>query len=256
MQVRMNTVQRCDTYEMIWRVSPLSVDLVVTDPPYGQIDQAWDREADWKFLAVAFNRVLKRTGQIYVFCKLPFAADIIREFGAYFRFRFDYVWSKPSGMFRNKTSPVPTHELILCFSRHRVPVGDLTFHIDRILTEGKPYKASHSDRKFDGIKHGKFGPMDTPGKPTNLRYPLSVIYERNMSGLREERLGHPTQKPESIVHNLIVSSSNPGDLVCDPFMGTWTTAVVAKTLQRNFLGFEIEEKYCRIGRKRLFESMN
>jgi site-specific DNA-methyltransferase (adenine-specific) len=246
----MNTVIQADTYDAIWLIEKESVDLVVTDPPYGQIAQEWDTEADWKALAVAFDRVLKRTGQIYVFCKLPFAATILQEFARYFRFRFDYIWAKPLGMFRNKTSPVPTHEIILCFSRVGVPIGELTFEIDRIMTQGKPYKANAGDRQFTGIKD-VFRKMDHPAKPTDLRYPRSVIFERNMTGLPEERLGHPTQKPESIVHNLVVSSSNPGDIIFDPFMGSWTTAVVAKRLRRNFLGFEREQHYCDIGRRRL-----
>lgn len=250
MELASNAIQQLDAYQAIWLMKPDSVDLVVTDPPYGQIDQAWDKEADWKLLAVAFNRVLRRTGQIFIFCKFPFAATIINEFKAYFQFRFDLVWVKHNGMFRNRTSPVPIHEHILCFSRRRVPVRDLTYRIDRIMTEGKPYKHKPSDRQFSGIK-GSFRPIDKPAKPSNLRYPQSVLFEKSMAGLPHERLGHPTQKPKSILENLILSSSEEGDLVFDPFMGVWSTAAVATRLKRNFIGFEMDPEYCRIGNARL-----
>ena len=65
---------------------------------------------------------------------------------------------------------------------------------------------------------------------------------------------HPTQKPESLLHRVILSASNPGDVILDPFSGTGTTAAVAKRLGRRFIGLEREQKYADISRKRLRET--
>lgn len=68
---------------------------------------------------------------------------------------------------------------------------------------------------------------------------------------RGENLKHPTEKPLQIIEFLMQKSSKEGDLICDPFMGSWTTARACKDMGRNFIGFEINEKYCKIGTERL-----
>ncbi len=66
-----------------------------------------------------------------------------------------------------------------------------------------------------------------------------------------ENTAHPTQKPEKLMAKLILASSNPGDVVLDPFLGSGTTSVAAKKLGRRFLGIEIDEEYCCLAEKRL-----
>ena len=65
---------------------------------------------------------------------------------------------------------------------------------------------------------------------------------------------HPTQKPEALIYRIIVSSTNKGDIILDPFLGSGTTAVVAKKLQRNFIGFEKDKEYIKLAKKRLKNS--
>lgn len=72
-----------------------------------------------------------------------------------------------------------------------------------------------------------------------------------VSGNFEERTGHPAQYPEQLVERIILTGTNEGDIVLDPFMGSGTTAVVAKKLGRHYLGFEIEEEYCKMAKDRL-----
>ena len=66
-----------------------------------------------------------------------------------------------------------------------------------------------------------------------------------------ENTDHPTQKPEKLVAKIVLASSNPGDVVLDPFLGSGTTSVVAKKLQRNYVGIELEEAFCCLAEKRL-----
>lgn len=70
-------------------------------------------------------------------------------------------------------------------------------------------------------------------------------------GKQKEVGDHPTPKPLELFQKIILRFTQPGDLICDPFMGSWTTARACKDLGRNFIGFELEEKYCRIGEERL-----
>jgi site-specific DNA-methyltransferase (adenine-specific) len=66
-----------------------------------------------------------------------------------------------------------------------------------------------------------------------------------------ENTDHPTQKPEKLLAKIILASSNPGDVVLDPFLGSGTTSVVAKKLGRNYVGIEIDDAYCCLAEKRL-----
>jgi len=70
----------------------------------------------------------------------------------------------------------------------------------------------------------------------------------------KHRLGHPTQKPEALFRRIIKASSNKGELILDPFIGSGTTAVACKQLNRNFIGFEISPEYCKIANKRLSQA--
>ena len=70
--------------------------------------------------------------------------------------------------------------------------------------------------------------------------------------MKKRRYGkHPTQKPLALLERIVQASTNPGDLVLDPFMGSGTTGVAALNLDRKFIGIEMEEKYCKIAEKRL-----
>lgn len=72
-----------------------------------------------------------------------------------------------------------------------------------------------------------------------------------VSGNFEERTAHPAQYPEQLIERIILAGSNPGDIIMDPFMGSGTTAVVAKKLGRHYLGYEIVKEYCKMAQERL-----
>lgn len=72
-----------------------------------------------------------------------------------------------------------------------------------------------------------------------------------VSGNFQERTAHPAQYPEQLIERIILTGSNPGDIIMDPFMGSGTTAVVAKKLGRHYLGYEIVKDYCDIVNERL-----
>lgn len=86
---------------------------------------------------------------------------------------------------------------------------------------------------------------------SQMKNPTDVWKISMVSGNFEERTSHPAQYPEELIERIILSGTNEGDIVLDPFMGSGTTAVVAKKLGRHYLGYETVNEYCEIAHKRI-----
>jgi len=86
---------------------------------------------------------------------------------------------------------------------------------------------------------------------SQLKNPTDVWRISMVSGNFDERTSHPAQYPEELIERIILTGSNEGDIILDPFMGSGTTAVVAKKLGRNYLGYETMEEYCKMAKERL-----
>ena len=125
-------------------------------------------------------------------------------------------------------------------------VRKLQFNVDAVKLKRKvlaPYTDDEgSPKDWDGTSEGKFRLTH----PSNLWTDITVPFWS-----MPENTDHPTQKPEKFVAKLVLASSNPGDVVLDPFLGSGTTSVVAKKLGRRYIGIELEETYCCLAEKRL-----
>lgn len=221
-----------------------SVDLIVTDPPYfienlkedlsgstirassknnifhNTFDHFEDLEA-FKFFMFAFlqeyKRVLKPKAQAYMFVSYHHLDWIITYLRANFRYYKPLIWYKPDimGVFPNQYGC--NYEVILWFRKK-----DTKGNVDSV------YKNHIGNGQRDVFQ-----------------------YNSTLNTYRKECGYHPTPKPVQLIRRFIKNSSNEGDLVLDSFMGSGTTAVASKQLKRNFIGFEINEEYCKIGEKRL-----
>jgi site-specific DNA-methyltransferase (adenine-specific) len=123
---------------------------------------------------------------------------------------------------------------------------DYTFNVDAVKLRRRviaPYTDAEG-RPKDWERGGHGGLRDT--HPSNLWTDLTVPFWS-----MPENTDHPTQKPEKLLAKIILSSTNPGDLVLDPFLGSGTTSVVAKKLGRRYTGIERDETYCLLAEKRL-----
>jgi len=116
-----------------------------------------------------------------------------------------------------------------------------TFNSEEILVEAK----TGAKRKLTDYRGARPKPYNSRKVPGNVWYFPRVRYRM------EEYERHPTQKPVALLERIIRASSNPGDVVLDPFSGTFTTSYVAKKLGRGSMGIEIEEEYVKIGLRRL-----
>jgi len=225
-----------------------SIDLVFADPPYnigkdfnGRKDR-WASDGEycewcysWLELCV---RKLKPTGSLYLMA----ATQSMPHFDIYLSHKLDIlsriVWFYDSSGVQAKRYFGSLYEPILFCVKDK---KRYTFNTDDILVEAK----TGAERKLIDYRKTVPSVYNTKKVPGNVWEIPRVRYRM------DEYEDHPTQKPVALLERIILASSNPGDLVLDPFSGTFTTSAVAKKWGRESVGIEIEEEYVKIGLRRL-----
>lgn len=213
-----------------------SVDLIIADPPYNlgkdygnNLDmKAWhEYEIFTKAWLTQAIRILKTTGSIYVFMGVRFISKLFIIMENEFNLNFNgwITWHYTQGMGR-KNGFSPRHEDILYFTKSR----KFTFNLDAIRVPQKYYRERNN---MAGANPG------------------DVWQFSHVHYCSAERVEHPTQKPEALVERMIKASSNVGNLILDPFLGSGTTCKVAEILNRYWLGIDINPEYIIISQKRL-----
>lgn len=214
-----------------------SIDLLLTDPPYGTTALPWDQAIDYSTFWAQAHRVVKPTGIIAVFCAQPMATDLINANRRHFR--YDLIWHKtmPVGFLDANRRPLRAHENIFIFcQRWRGARNRLLSTYNPQFTDGTPYVSRHGGVcALYGTKTQRQARQNTDGR----RHPVSVLtYPRETTGRF-----HPTQKPLPLLRWLIQTYSHPGETVLDPFMGSGNTGMAALGLGRQFLGIERDSAY-------------
>jgi len=234
--MELNKIECMDCLEYLKEIPDNFVDLIVTDPPYNVSQKsniqyqelnitknfgAWDFDFDPLPVLKELKRVLKPTGQIYVFCSTKQISIYMSVFEKDWFLRNLLVW--------NKTNPAP-----------RLSKTNFLFANEYIIyainEKGMPSKST-----FNFFKQNEMH---------NIFITSSLQGKERLKGPDRKSI-HPTQKPLSILKKLIEISSNKGDIVLDPFMGVGSTAVACKELERNFLGCELNKTYIQYLIKRL-----
>lgn len=215
------------------RVSP-PADLIFADPPY-------DRKAEWHSAWIAESaRVLRPGGSIYVCCDWRLSGAIQSLLERHLEVRNRITWRREKGRGAKRNWKQNMEDLWFATKGE-----DYTFNL---VKWKKPVIAPYREdgKPKDWVEEG--GERFRMTHPSNIWTDLCVPFW-SMS----ENTPHPYQKPEKLVERVIRASSNPGDLVLDPFAGSGTTAVVARRLGRRYLGFEIDPDWVRLALKRLAE---
>lgn len=224
-----------------------SVDLIFADPPYNIKKADWDyfgsqqEYIDWSIIWIKeASRVLKPTGSLYVCGFSEILADIKAPSMKFFEGCRWIVWH-----YKNKANLANdwgrSHESIIHFRKSKKS----TFNVDDVRV---PYSEhtlkypSHPQAETSQYGNGKqhiWQPNSDGAKPKDvLEIPTTC------NGMHE-KTPHPTQKPEELLRRIILASSNEGDLVFDPFLGSGTTAVCAEQLRRKWLGCDISSDYLK-----------
>ena len=248
-QVAANTILRGDCLTELANLPSASADLVFADPPYNLqlagdlmrpnntrvdgVDDAWDKFNDFaaydafcRAWLTQCRRVLKPDGAIWVigsYHNIFRLGTILQDLG--FWIQNDVIWRKVNPMpnFRGKRY-TNAHETLIWAGREQK--SRVTFNYESL-------KASNDDLQMR----------------SDWLFPICSGPER----LKDEggRKAHPTQKPEALLHRIILGSTNPGDIVLDPFFGTGTTGAVAKKLGRRFIGIERDGDYADAAAERI-----
>lgn len=217
-----------------------SIDAVITDPPYGVTQNSWDLSFDLDSFWAEVNRICR--GGIILTSRQPFTTKLIAS--NYRGFKWDDVWekNKTTGFLNVKYQPLRAHESILVFGKPKY---------NPQKTKGHKPVNSYTKHTSDGTNYGKTK-QGLKGGGSTERYPRSVLKFPvvNNDGTSDVKL-HPTQKPLSLMEYLLLTFTDEGDMVLDPFCGSGTTCVVAKRNNRGFLGIEREIKYFKISVERV-----
>lgn len=233
---------RLDCLDLLDSISNGVVQLILTDPPYGETGNKWDKHIDFGRFFEECERVLKPEGALVMTATTRLASKLIPL--AEHLYKYDLVWVKDNGTNAPNVNlqPFRTHELILVFGKGRVTNGTRTpMKYNPQKTAGKAYKQM-SGRVSENWKGGlKNIVTDNKGD----RHPTTVNKWTRDRGL------HPTQKPLAMMEWLIKTYSDEGDLVVDPFAGSGTTLLAAQNLNRDFMGAEKLEKYREVILNRL-----
>ena len=201
-----------------------SVDMLLTDPPYGTTRNYWDVPLPLPELWEAVKWAVKPNGAVLFFAQCPF--DKVLGASNLAMLRYEWIWYKErgTGFLNANRAPLKKSENILVFYQ-KSPVYNPQF------TYGKPYTRVHS-RSGTSSNYGKF---ERQGSESNdgRRYPGNVLFVPTVSGGI-----HPTQKPVELCEYLIRTYTRPGELVADICAGSGTTAIAAINTKRRFVCFE------------------
>jgi site-specific DNA-methyltransferase (adenine-specific) len=237
-----------DVLEVLATLPNNSVDLIFADPPYnigknfnGHKDK-WNTDEDYlswcyQWLDLCIGK-LKSNGSFYVMT----ATQFMPLFDIYLRKKLEIlsrlVWYYDSSGVQAKRYFGSMYEPILFCVKNK---NNYTFNTTDILIEAK---TGAKRRLIDYRK-------STPTVYNSEKVPGNVWEFARVRYRMDEYENHPTQKPIALLKRIIQASSNQGDLVLDPFAGTFTTCYVAKELNRSSIGIELQDEYVKIGLRRL-----
>jgi site-specific DNA-methyltransferase (adenine-specific) len=229
-----------DCLEEMKKIRDKSIDLVLTDPPYGTTACKWDSVIDLDLMWIQLKRIIKPNGAIVLFSSQPFTSILITSNLTMFSYGWIWIKSKITGVLNAKKMPIRQHEQILVFSRSKCT---------------KTYNAQNLKKKNSITKQG--GNSDNYGERNKTEYfqeytnwPRDILTFKSVG-----KTIHPTQKPVALMEYLIKTYTNERDTVLDFAMGSGTTGVACEHLNRDFTGIEKDENYFEIAKERIFDAV-
>jgi site-specific DNA-methyltransferase (adenine-specific) len=219
-----------------------SVDAIITDPPYGTTACKWDSVIDLPLMWEQLKRIIKPNGAIVMTAGQPFTSALVMSNPKWFK--YDWVWHKPKGTghLNAKKQPMRDKEDIVVF--YKKPC---TYNPQ--MTSGIPYKdKAGKDHKGVSSMTDSYGAYTNKREDNKgTRYPKQV----QRFPVVERGTVHPTQKPVALMEYLIKTYTNEGETVLDFTMGSGSTGVAAKNLNRSFIGIEQDPNYFKIAEERI-----
>ena len=235
-------IKQGDCLELMKEIPDKSIDMVLCDLPYGTTACKWDVIIPFESLWEQYSRIIKMGGVIALFCKQPFTSAVVQSNLPWWR--YELIWEKDKGTdFGNANrKPLNAHENIEIFYNAKPTYN-------KQMLKGKPYvKKNYRNNNEDDLnfKSDNSGIWINNGERT----PISVLkFARD--NIHKGKNLHPTQKPVKLLEWFVKTYTNEGDTILDNCMGSGGTGVACINTNRNFIGYELDEKYFKIAKERL-----
>jgi len=230
-----------DCLERMKEIPDCSVDMILTDPPYGTTACKWDSVIPLEPMWDQLKRIIKPNGAIVMTASQPFTSVLVVS--NLKMFKYEWIWEKDGGsnFATVKYQPMKEHESVLIFGKGKTTYNQIKQ--ERIGSR----KGKETTTKTNGNKNGVYGDFNKSDeyKVDELRCPRSIQRFNRERGL------HPTQKPVALMEYLIRTYTNEGETVLDFTMGSGTTGVACVNLGRSFIGIEMDENYFNIASDRI-----
>lgn len=234
--MELNTIYNQNCLEGMQKLPDKSIDLILTDPPYGTTEADWDKAFDINTYFDEFRRLITDRGAIVITAVFPLAIDLIHENRDIFK--YDAVWmkSKITNFANAKNKFMRGHENILIFSKGTTANGSnrkMVYNPQGLVQIGKRKVNSRNKKSNIGIRNNY---QNNKYVQEYTNYPNTILNFKS-----ETNTIHGTQKPLSMFQYLVKTFSNEGDTVLDPFIGSGTTAVACINTNRKYIGFEMDK---------------
>jgi site-specific DNA-methyltransferase (adenine-specific) len=246
-----------DCLEVMKKLPDQSIDLILTDPPYGTTQSPWDIVIPFEPMWAELKRLIRPNRAIVLFGGEPFSSRL--RLSNLDMYKYDWKWQKksPAGFVNAKLKPLKTYEDIMVFSEGKTSNGNANNMIYN--PQGLVKVASKSSAYFrnPNSAHGEndyYRPSHDKGYVQEwTNYPNDIIHFGDRG---EGKKVHPTQKPVALMEYLIQTYSNSGETVLDFTMGSGSTGVAAVNTNRNFIGIEQSDKHFPTAKSRIEEAQN
>jgi site-specific DNA-methyltransferase (adenine-specific) len=278
-----------DCLEQLQSVDDNSVDFIFCDLPYGQTSCAWDTIIAWDPFWKEILRVKKLHTPIFFTTTTKFGVALINNAPKSCPFRYDLVWVKsaPAGFLSAKKMPMRKHEMVYCFYE-KLPFYDLSSHKHKFLKrEIKEEPTNKKENDLYGIESGNAGrkkgfhqtsydpplPVSVVKEESKMVVPDNDLYggaprednkecgghkqrynpplPNSLLEIKSTRGKHSTEKPVALMEWLLKYYSKEGDVVLDPTMGSGSTGVACKNMNRNFIGIEKDPEIYQVAVNRI-----
>jgi site-specific DNA-methyltransferase (adenine-specific) len=253
----LNKVLLGDCLKLIKDIPDKSVDLILQDPPYNTTACKWEWDimecidefwSEWK-------RIIKDKGAIVLTASQPFTSALVMSNVKMFKYELIWEKSNPSNISLANKQPMKYHENICVFYKKQTIYNkQMTARESPRIKQAQKndYIFHNSESEQTGLKYIE---VNSFKYDCNFKNPSSIIKVNSLRPNSKEFAKHPTQKPVALFEYLIKTYTNEGDLVLDNCMGSGTTGVACKNINRNFIGIELDPEYFKIAEKRINENL-
>ena len=237
-----------DCLEVMKDIPDGSVNAIITDPPYGTTACKWDSVIDFELMWEQLNRIIKPNGAIVLFGNEPFSSAL--RMSNIKNYKYDWVWdkNKPTGMLNAKRQPLRRFENVMVFYKKQCTYNPQKTINPKGIEKRSLYSYNRENEGGETTGEIKKGGVSSDYEADKL-LPVNIQVFK-----KPNKPKHPTQKPISLMEYLISTYTNENETVLDFTMGSGSTGVAAKNLNRNFIGIEQDQKYFNIAEQRIKET--